>query len=114
MADTPIANNEVNNDREDERLSGPKRYFPRKIRLQSFIARYGVDEPYVSTVDQIKDYVKNQCVSLSFLCCLNAFLDKIPLIRCLKEYDIRKNLFGDIIAGITVAIMHIPQGKRKY
>jgi hypothetical protein len=108
MADTHIVNNG-----ENEQLSRPAKYSPRKLRLQSFVGRYGIDEPYPSTVDQIRDCVKNQCASLSFICCLNAFLDKIPLIRCLKEYNIRKNLFGDIIAGITVAIMHIPQGKRK-
>jgi hypothetical protein len=70
-----------------------------------------VEESYISTADHIKHYLKKQCASLSFLCCLNSFLDKIPLLRCLKEYNLRKNLFGDIIAGITVAIMHIPQGK---
>ena len=41
---------------------------------------------------------------------MSVFFNKIPLIRCLKEYKFRKYLFGDIISGITIAIMHIPQG----
>jgi hypothetical protein len=112
MANTPSTNNEVNHNREDERLCIPGEQSIRGLRLLSFVDRYGVDEPYVSTVDYIKNYVTKQCASLSFICCLNAFLDQIPLLRCLKEYNIRKNLFGDIIAGITVAIMHIPQGRK--
>jgi solute carrier family 26 protein len=114
MTDASNANNEVDNDREDQQLSTPKQNHHRNLRLQSFVDRYGVDEPYVSTVDHIKNYIKQQCASLSFISCLNAFLNKIPLLRCLKEYNIRKNLFGDIIAGITVAIMHIPQGRKTY
>jgi hypothetical protein len=110
MADSPNANEEVDNDQEDEQLSGAGENTPRHLRIQSFVDHYGVNSPYLSRIDHIKHYVRKQCASLSFLCCLNAFLDKIPLLRCLKEYNIRKNLFGDIIAGITVAIMHIPQG----
>ncbi|KAK2582033.1 hypothetical protein KPH14_002739 [Odynerus spinipes] len=34
----------------------------------------------------------------------------IPLIKWLPEYDWRRNILGDIVAGITVAVMHIPQG----
>lgn len=29
----------------------------------------------------------------------------------MKDYNIRKDLSGDIISGLTVGIMHIPQGK---
>jgi hypothetical protein len=100
MVDSPMINN-------DEQLSE----HTHNLRLQSFIDQYGVEEPYISSSDHVKFYLKKQCASLSFLCCINSFLDKIPLLRCLKEYNLRKNLFGDIIAGITVAIMHIPQGK---
>jgi hypothetical protein len=85
----------------------------RNVRLQSFIDRYGTDEPQLSSIDHVKKYVRKKYSSLTFEYCINAFLNKIPLIRCLTEYKIRKNLFGDIISGITVAIMHIPQGKRK-
>ncbi|XP_018303397.1 solute carrier family 26 member 6 isoform X1 [Mycetomoellerius zeteki] len=34
----------------------------------------------------------------------------IPLIDWLSSYDWKNNILGDIVAGITVAVMHIPQG----
>lgn len=36
--------------------------------------------------------------------------DFCPVLKWLPEYDCQKNLMGDIISGITVAVMHIPQG----
>ncbi|XP_057665771.1 solute carrier family 26 member 6-like isoform X2 [Diorhabda carinulata] len=36
--------------------------------------------------------------------------ETIPLLSWLPEYNWKKNFSGDIISGITVAIMHIPQG----
>jgi solute carrier family 26 protein len=104
MVDTP--------NEEEERLSVPDEHIHHS-RLESFIDHYGVEELHISSSDHMKQYLKKRCASLSFWCCVNAFLEKIPLIRCLKEYNLRKNLFGDIIAGITVAIMHIPQGKQR-
>lgn len=106
-----MINNEVDNDQENQRLAIPNEDIHRTPRLQSFIKHYGREEPVLSVGDQIKRYINKQCASFSLLCCLNSFLEKIPLIRCLKDYNIRKNLYGDIIAGLTVAIMHIPQGK---
>lgn len=34
----------------------------------------------------------------------------IPLTDWLFSYDWKNNVLGDIVAGITVAVMHIPQG----
>ncbi|CAF1544697.1 unnamed protein product, partial [Adineta steineri] len=109
MTDMAADNDEVNDDQEDRRLSASEDQTPRSFCLQSFVNLYG-DEPHLSRFDHVKHYAKKHCGSVTFLCCLNIFLDKIPLLYCLKKYNIRKNLFGDIIAGITVAIMHIPQG----
>lgn len=35
----------------------------------------------------------------------------LPFIAIMKAYSPRDDLFGDIIAGLTVGIMNIPQGK---
>lgn len=42
---------------------------------------------------------------------LEFLLVHVPIIRWVWTYQARF-LVGDIIAGITVAIMHIPQGER--
>ena len=34
----------------------------------------------------------------------------IPIINVIQEYNVKKDLAAEIIAGITVAIMQIPQG----
>jgi len=103
---------QAGNEHNEEYFSIPEET-RRNHRLQSFVDCYGINEPQMSSIDRAKGYVKKKFSSLTFECCSNAFLNKIPLIRYLKEYNIRKNLFGDIISGITVAIMHIPQGKIK-
>ena len=36
-------------------------------------------------------------------------LDRVPILRWLYQY-VMTLLFGDVISGITVGIMHIPQG----
>jgi solute carrier family 26, other len=36
--------------------------------------------------------------------------DFCPVIKWLPEYSVQKNLMGDVISGVTVAVMHIPQG----
>lgn len=38
------------------------------------------------------------------------FMSAIPTIGWLKEYRWKENIISDIISGLTVAIMHIPQG----
>ncbi|XP_053684078.1 solute carrier family 26 member 6 [Sabethes cyaneus] len=42
--------------------------------------------------------------------CLNTLLNFIPILRWLPQYSIKRDLMGDITAGITVAVMQIPQG----
>jgi len=100
-------------DRNDEELSERQHYTHQRLRIQSLIDQYGVVPSHQSRTHRLKACAKKYCQNLSFVDVANAFLNSIPLIRCLKEYNIRKYLLGDILAGITVAIMHIPQGKRK-
>ena len=37
-------------------------------------------------------------------------VDHVPIFKWLPKYSVKKDLLADIIAGITVAVMHIPQG----
>ena len=48
-------------------------------------------------------------------CSRRAFLhllgERVPIFGWLPRYRLRKWLLGDTIAGLTVGILHIPQGK---
>ena len=113
----PLASNTEANEYELEEGRGDQRNpgEPRnRLRLQSFIEEHGAPRTKISTKIRAKNVCVQFCNKLTWVMILNAILDRIPIIRCLKEYKIRSYLFGDIISGITVAIMHIPQGTFKY
>lgn len=80
-------------------------------RMKSLVNEYGVRPPPKSPIKALKDAIIKYFHSLTLVGFANAFLESMPIIRCLKEYKIRSYLLGDILAGLTVAIMHIPQGK---
>lgn len=85
--------------------------FPaRRMRLASFIDRFGNETEKTLGRSRFRQVLHRYRSALSCINMLNFLFDRLPIIRCLKEYKIRKYIFGDIIAGITVAIMHIPQG----
>ena len=44
---------------------------------------------------------------------MDAILNTVPIFRWLPKYHWRRDLGSDIVAGLTVAIMHIPQGTTK-
>jgi hypothetical protein len=37
--------------------------------------------------------------------------NRVPMMKWLPNYDVKKDLLADVIAGLTVAVMNIPQGK---
>lgn len=43
--------------------------------------------------------------------CINTLNSNFPFIRMLKKYKVKEDLVNDIIAGMTVGIMQIPQGE---
>lgn len=104
--------NPTENNQQETEILNPDELCPRHIRMNSFVDRYGGDELVTSTTGQIKNYFKKQCASITCLSFINGIFNRIPLIRSLINYNVRADLFGDIIAGITVAIMHVPQGQR--
>ncbi|KAK6033099.1 STAS domain protein [Ostertagia ostertagi] len=43
-------------------------------------------------------------------CHPRVLLDFVPILKWLPKYSVKKNLIRDIIGGLTVGIMHVPQG----
>lgn len=54
-------------------------------------------------------YVKKSC-SCSGDKLKRLTLRKIPILAWLPKYNVRENLFSDVIAGLTVGVVHLPQG----
>ena len=56
-----------------------------------------------SIIYGIKQFFKNVQI-------LSIFLGLVPIFKWLPKYSVKHYLVGDVISGITVAVMHIPQG----
>jgi len=56
------------------------------------------------------DLLYKQC-SPSSTCVKKSLLSVFPFIGIMRQYNLRQDLFSDIISGLTVGIMHIPQGQ---
>ena len=58
------------------------------------------------------------CTKLSSCSCsrtgvCNFLYGLAPIIQWLPKYNVKKDLVADITGGITVGIMHIPQGNKQ-
>ncbi|XP_072753756.1 prestin isoform X3 [Anoplolepis gracilipes] len=62
---------------------------------------------YVKPRRILSNEVSRRCKSIKPIMLLKK---SIPLIDWLSSYDWKNNILGDVVAGITVAVMHIPQG----
>ncbi len=45
---------------------------------------------------------------------LNGLFGFVPIFSWLPKYNFRRDILNDIIAGLTIGIMHIPQGRRLF
>jgi hypothetical protein len=42
-------------------------------------------------------------------CAANFFLDRVPFVQWITHYNIKEDLVKDLVAGITIGVVHIPQ-----
>ncbi|XP_051736395.1 solute carrier family 26 member 10 [Ctenopharyngodon idella] len=59
--------------------------------------------------ERLRDRLAQRC-SCSQVECVHLLKKRLPVCSWLPKYKLKKWLLGDIIAGLTVGIVHIPQG----
>ncbi|XP_051516293.1 solute carrier family 26 member 10 [Myxocyprinus asiaticus] len=59
--------------------------------------------------ERLRDRLAQRC-SCSRVKCLHLLKKRVPICNWLPKYKLRKWILGDIVAGLTVGIVHIPQG----
>lgn len=103
MSQKALNNNVINI--EDKKEYKPLSYsVTRKVLKQDELEEItGYDRHKDSPSENLLDGIK----SMDFKAMAYEFC---PVFKWLPEYSVEKNLMGDIISGITVAVMHIPQG----
>lgn len=86
----------------------------RVFRTSSFRTEYKQADPIPLTAgEKVKNAAKKTCS------CSNGrgkkLLQKLlPIFKIYRKYNIKTDLPNDAIAGFTVGIMQLPQGKKKY
>ncbi|KAH0951309.1 hypothetical protein HN011_002548 [Eciton burchellii] len=89
---------------DDMSTTGPELSVRRPVYLQDELNHLC---KYVKPKRIFKNEVSRRCKEIKPIKILKK---SIPLIDWLFSYDWKNNIIGDIVAGITVAVMHIPQG----
>jgi hypothetical protein len=78
------------------------------IDWDEFSVKYGrLPQQEVSFNHQIKKQFKKSLKKFSFI---SWFISLFPIVNWLPKYKIKTDLLPDFIAGITISILHIPQG----
>ena len=57
--------------------------------------------------ETISSYCKKKFADCHCSSCLKLF----PFLGIMRKYSLKNDFFSDLVAGLTVGIMHIPQGK---
>jgi hypothetical protein len=53
---------------------------------------------------------KHFCANISKLTLKGILLSWFPILTWLPQYQVKENLLPDMAGGLTVAVLHIPQG----
>ncbi|XP_032068281.1 solute carrier family 26 member 10 [Thamnophis elegans] len=77
---------------------------------ETFQEVYGVPlEPESSLAGMVKGRL-SRCCRCSKSAALHLFRSRLPIASWLPKYQPKKWLLGDLVSGLTVGVVHIPQG----
>jgi hypothetical protein len=85
--------------------------FNQKYIVEGGSAVNSADKHSSKFLGELRHWVRGLCSSPSRECCKKAAFSFLPFIQIMREYRIRSDLLSDVMAGLIVGIMHIPQGK---
>lgn len=75
-----------------------------------FKQAYGSDDNASGSL-RLREKLAGRC-RCSKRACLHLLRERVPIFSWLPRYKLKKWILGDTIAGLTVGILHIPQGER--
>uniref|UniRef100_A0A8C8GG78 STAS domain-containing protein n=1 Tax=Oncorhynchus tshawytscha TaxID=74940 RepID=A0A8C8GG78_ONCTS len=74
-----------------------------------FRQSYGTEDKPRGGGQRFREKITERC-RCSRAACLHLLRERIPIFNWLPKYRLKKWMLGDTIAGLTVGILHIPQG----
>jgi hypothetical protein len=106
-------NDANNNDQESgEKLSNVDLKIDRKtFNYTKFVENYPVnsyDETGTGILPMLSEYYRKNLKPDS-TCLKSTVYKRVPALRWLQSYNLKEFLLADIISGITVATVHVPQ-----
>ncbi|XP_064092656.1 prestin-like isoform X2 [Macrobrachium nipponense] len=102
--DEPPAHNGPNNPNNEICVSRPA------LNISQRCMNYHYDKgEQLSFLESAKKKIVGSC-ACSGNCVKSTIAGRLPILSWLPTYSFKNDLMGDAVAGVTVAIMHIPQG----
>ncbi|XP_039188662.1 solute carrier family 26 member 10-like isoform X2 [Crotalus tigris] len=77
---------------------------------ENFQQVYGVPLEQESSLARMVKGRLSRCCHCSKAAALHLFRSRMPIANWLPKYQPKKWLLGDLVAGLTVGVIHIPQG----
>jgi hypothetical protein len=95
--------------REDGVSSAPRIFTIDKLNEQYHLNQDFVESPIGGTWNYIKKYYTPTPAFFK-----RQLFKRVPFLQWIQEYNIKEWLVSDIVSGLTIGIVHIPQGKQNF
>lgn len=91
-------------------ISLSRRVFNEQEFKRCYVPKQSTKKPK-SVAKRLK---KHFCTNISKLTCRGVLNSWFPIFSWLPQYQVKEDLLSDVAGGLTVAILHIPQGTWSY